>query len=233
MAKRPFPWLTFAAVGLVGLVIVYLAFRFPEMLAGREEKAQLIQGVMLLGFLLGSAVLHRRAGTGHAVVRHVAAWTGIAVVLFAGYSYRHELGAIKDRLLGELLPHRGVEQAAGAVAVRADASGHFVVEAMVDGVAIRFLVDTGASVVVLSPRDAALLGFDVGKLSYSQRLETANGVVEGAPVRLGTLAIGPIALTDVRAVVNGAAMQQSLLGMSFLGRLAGYEVSRDTLTLRR
>jgi aspartyl protease family protein len=233
MAIRPIPWLTLAAVGLVGLLIVYLAFRFPEVLAGREEKARLIQGVMLLAFLLGSAFLHRRAGAGHAVIRHVAAWTGIAVVLFAGYSYRHELGAIKDRLLGELLPHRGVETAAGAVAVRADRSGHFVVEAKVDGVAIRLLVDTGASDVVLSPGDAALLGFDVGKLSYTRRLETANGVVHGAPVRLGAVAVGGIQLNDVRAVVNGAAMQQSLLGMSFLGRLAGYEVSRDTLTLRR
>ncbi|HEX9702649.1 MAG TPA: TIGR02281 family clan AA aspartic protease [Rhodospirillales bacterium] len=231
-AKRPIPWLTLAAGGLVALLIAYLAFRFPEVLEGREEKARLINGVLLLGFLVGSAFLHRRASPGHAV-RHVAAWTGIAVVLFAGYSYHHDLAAIKDRMIGELLPHAGRRAGPGAVAIRADASGHFVVEATVDGVAIRFLVDTGASDVVLSPRDAALLGFDVGRLSFTRQLQTANGIVQGAPVRLGSVAVGPIAVDDVRATVNGAPMQQSLLGMSFLERLAGYEVSRRTLILRR
>ena len=100
-----------------------------------------------------------------------------------------------------------------------------------NGVALRFLVDTGASDVVLGPADARRLGFDVAALDYSRRYRTANGVVFGAPVTLDRVRVGPIALDDVRASVNGAEMARSLLGMSFLGRLKGYEVSDDVLTL--
>ena len=232
MAKRRVFWLWVLAAALPVLLIAYLAVRYPEALYGHEAKGQLIQGVVLLALLLGSAALHRRSPPGH-ILRNVGLWTAIAVALFAGYSYRFELLAIKDRMVAELLPRAGVEVAPGAVSFRADRSGHFVIEATVDGINIRFLVDTGASDVVLSPADAERLGFDLKKLSYTRRFETANGIVVGAPVRLGSVAVGPVAVADVRATVNGAPMQNSLLGMSFLGRLSGYQVSRDTLVLRR
>ena len=97
--------------------------------------------------------------------------------------------------------------------------------------AIRFLVDTGASEVVLSPRDAERLGFDLKSLNFNRIYQTANGTVTGAPVRLEEIRIGPIVVSDVRASVNGAEMKRSLLGMSFLGRLGGYRVNGDVLTL--
>ncbi len=101
-----------------------------------------------------------------------------------------------------------------------------------DGVRIVFLVDTGASEVVLAPDDAARMGFDPGRLDYTDIVNTANGTRRSAPVRLGAIAIGPIQVHDVRAGVNEAAMGQSLLGLSFLGRLSGYAVEGDRLTLR-
>ena len=116
--------------------------------------------------------------------------------------------------------------------MRAGLGGHFVVEIEVNGIAIRFLVDTGASDVILSPADAARLGFNLSDLRYIRTYRTANGIVQGAPVRLDRVAVGPIALTNVRASVNGAPMRRSLLGMSFLSRLSGYEVRDDRLTLR-
>ena len=113
---------------------------------------------------------------------------------------------------------------------------NFVVEAVVvrvgQAVPLRFLVDTGASDVVLSPRDADRLGFDVQGLAYTRRYRTANGSVYGAPVLIERMTIGPISVEGVRASVNGAQMGLSLLGMSFLSRLAGYDVSQETLTLR-
>jgi aspartyl protease family protein len=87
--------------------------------------------------------------------------------------------------------------------------------------------------VVLSPADARRMGFDLGRLDFTGRAETANGHVRSAPVRLRELVIGPIRLTDVRAAVNEAEMSESLLGLSFLSRLEGYEVSGDRLTLRQ
>jgi len=108
-----------------------------------------------------------------------------------------------------------------------------VVEALVDGEPVRFLVDTGASDVVLSPADARRIGFDPAQMSFTRTYNTANGLVQGAPVRLGAVEVGPIRIEDVRASVNGADMRRSLLGMSFLSRLGGYEVSEDALTLYR
>ena len=98
---------------------------------------------------------------------------------------------------------------------------------------IRFLVDTGASDVVLSPSDARKLGFDPDHLKFTRPYNTANGVVWGASVTLNRVAIGPVALDGVAASVNGAAMGQSLLGMSFLGRLSGYAVENGRMTLRQ
>ena len=239
MNKSRVIWfIALAAAGLTVLAIVYLIDRFPEAMDG-DGKIGLVHGLLLLAFLGGSAVLHHRRMPRGLFLRSVLAWMGIAVVVFAGYSYRFELSQIKDRLMGELIPSSGIEVADGAVSIRADRSGHYVVEAMVavgrndgDGEPIRFLIDTGASDVVLSPRDAERLGFNVNALDYTRTYRTANGMVKGAPVRLNQISIGPLSLGEVRASVNGAPMRRSLLGMSFLSRLSGYEVSRERMVLR-
>jgi len=85
--------------------------------------------------------------------------------------------------------------------------------------------------VVLSPADARRLGFDPDTLDFSKVYRTANGTVYGAPVRLRSLTIGSIRIDNVRASVNGAEMSRSLLGMSFLERLSGYEVTAGSLIL--
>ena len=228
--QRLFWFFLLAAAGLTVLLLVFLIGRYPEALEGGDGKIRLVHGVLVLAFLGGSALIHRRLGPGH-TFRNILAWAVIAVVLFTGYGYRYELAAVKNRLMAELIPHEGVEVSGGAVSFRIGKNGHFVVEALVDGVKIRFLVDTGASDVVLSPRDAERLGFDIKALAYTRNYRTANGTVQGAPVRLRQVRIGPIVMGDVRASVNGAPMKRSLLGMSFLGRLSGYDVSREILTL--
>ena len=129
-------------------------------------------------------------------------------------------------------PHQGrVIEGGQAVVFRRARGGHFIVEADVDGVTIPFLVDTGASDLVLSPADAQRLGFDLARLRYDRVFITANGRVKAASVVLSTVAIGPIVVHNVRASVNGVAMEGSLLGLSFLDRIGGYRVERNTLTL--
>jgi aspartyl protease family protein len=118
------------------------------------------------------------------------------------------------------------------LAIEADWTGHFVADAWVNGTPVRFLIDTGASSIVLSPEDARRLGFHPAELNFSQRFGTANGVVRGAPVRLREVRIGQFALRDVPASVNESPLGISLLGMSFLGRLRGYAVENDRLVLR-
>ena len=229
MKRRIWPWIVVPALAVTALVVT-LAGRYPEVLEDGGGRMRLTYMVLLLALVGSSAVLHWRRRPGRAL-RHSLTWVAIALVLLVGYSYRHQAQRLGEQLMGEVMPQRGVVEG-GAVSFRAAKGGHFVVEAEVNGVVLRLLVDTGASDVVLSPADARRLGFDVATLDYSRRYRTANGIVFGAPVRLGRVRIGPIALDDVRASVNGAEMARSLLGMSFLGRLSGYEVRDDTLTLK-
>ncbi len=111
--------------------------------------------------------------------------------------------------------------------------GHYYVTAEVNGTPIRFVVDTGASQVVLSGRDAREAGIDTDSLIYTGRARTANGVVRTAPVQLDSLAIGPITDSDVRAVINEGEMAGSLLGMTYLRRFSSVEIAGDRLILTR
>ena len=224
------PWFVVTAM-LVGILVAYFNYLLPEAVAGESERVGLAHSLLLLASLGGSVILHWRARPANAL-RAAATWMAIGAVLFVGYSLRHEFLDLKDRVVAELLSHQGVVSGA-AIRFGANAQGHFVVEADVDGTAPRFLVDTGVSDVSLSPADAKRLGFKLARLDYyTRRYRTANGKIRGALVRLSRVAIGPIVVDDVRASVNEAPMKRSLLGMSFLERLAGYEVERETLTLR-
>ena len=165
-------------------------------------------------------------------LRHAAIWLALAGILAIGYSYRFELTDLVNRLGGEIVPYAAVTTEEGAVRVRAHRDGHFYIDSRVNGAEVRFLIDTGASVVALSPDDAERIGFDRSQLNFSQRLHTAGGIVRAAPVVIRSLELGGIRLSNVRAVVNGERLPYSLLGISALERLGGYEVRDGTLTLR-
>lgn len=111
--------------------------------------------------------------------------------------------------------------------------GHYYLTAQVQGTPIRFVVDTGASQIVLSRQDARRAGIDVDDLVYTGRARTANGTVRTAPVRLDRVAIGPIEDRNVRAVVNEGEMDGSLLGMDYLRRFSSVEITGDRLVLTR
>jgi len=120
---------------------------------------------------------------------------------------------------------------ASELLIRANGAGHFLIDADVERAKIRFLVDTGATMVVLSPEDARRAGLSEDRLNFSREVSTANGNVRVAPVTLRKFKVGQIVLRDVEAVVNSAPMRVSLLGMSFLRRLDGWQVKGDKLYL--
>ena len=98
---------------------------------------------------------------------------------------------------------------------------------------LALLVDTGASTVVLKPADAARIGIDTSALSFTTPVSTANGTTYAAPVRLKSVSVGPLEVRDVEALVaQPGALNENLLGMSFLKRLRSYEFTGDFLTLR-
>jgi aspartyl protease family protein len=95
------------------------------------------------------------------------------------------------------------------------------------------MVDTGATSVVLKPADAERAGINLGELSYTTPIDTANGTTYAAAVRLKSLAIGPLVVHNIEALVaRPGSLNENLLGMSFLRRLRSYEFSKDYLTLR-
>ena len=111
--------------------------------------------------------------------------------------------------------------------------GHFYVDADVNGARIHFLVDTGASVVALSPQDALAAGFSPTALNFTTRVATANGVTQVAQVTLRKIDIQQLSLYDVPAVVLADPLPVSLLGMSFLSRVnLTTDANRMTLTKR-
>jgi len=106
------------------------------------------------------------------------------------------------------------------VTLQNDGSGHFRVEARVDGRPVNFLVDTGASSIVLNEKSAAELGIHPAARDYTVRTQTANGVGTAARVRLNQVEVNGITVYDIDAmVVSDQALSTNLLGMTFLSRV--------------
>lgn len=122
----------------------------------------------------------------------------------------------------------------GVVRLSADRSGHYSTDIEVNGRSVKALVDTGATLIALRYEDARSIGvinpgdkFDIG-------IRTANGEGRARRVKLRSVALGSITLRDVDAlVVEQGALSINLLGMSFLKRLARFEVQRGQLVLER
>ncbi len=120
----------------------------------------------------------------------------------------------------------------GPAAVRKAADGHFWANAQVNGQPVRFLVDTGATAVALTPADAERLGFRPFDLDYGRRVITAGGASRAAAVTLSSVSVDGARLEDVDALVVERGLDVSLLGMSYLGRLARFEANREALVLQ-
>ncbi len=220
---RWWPWILLG----VGAGVVVLA---ADAVVG-EDALRLVYLVLLLVFVGAGVWWAFMRGNLSRSLRHAGVWVVIGAVLVIGYSFRDQVKTVSDRVIADHVPGYGFDADDNQVSFRLSPDGHFHVTADVDGVEVLFLVDTGASDVVLTEDDARRLGFDPARLTYSQVFSTANGLVRGAPVRLDRVSIGPVSVTNVRASVNEASMDRSLLGMSFLSRIGGYQVRGEVLTL--
>ncbi|MBI2261261.1 MAG: TIGR02281 family clan AA aspartic protease [Caulobacterales bacterium] len=123
--------------------------------------------------------------------------------------------------------------AAGAPAqVLKAANGHYWADALIEGRAVRVMVDTGASVVALTRDDAARLGLRLEPADFSATVVTASGPVRAAAVELQAVAVAGARVDRVEALVVEAGLPHSLLGMSYLGRLSSFSATPAGLTLR-
>lgn len=172
------------------------------------------------GYVLAEA--RRRPGR---TAQQAMVWGFIFIGLIAGFGLWSDIRR-------EVLPVQSLG-ADGRLEVPVAPDGHFYILAALNGVTVRFAVDTGASDIVLSTRDAERIGLDPARLSYYQRAVTANGTVETAPVTIDTMELGGVTDANVPAVVNGGEMDGSLMGMAYLARFARLEMTPGLLVLER
>ena len=114
-----------------------------------------------------------------------------------------------------------------------EADGHYWTRADVGGTQVKFMVDTGASIVALTYFDAQRLGLKPEELDFDSEIRTAGGVTYGAPVTLKSIRVGKVEVEDVNAVILRTELEQSLLGMTFLGELHSYEVRQGQMIIRQ
>jgi aspartyl protease family protein len=166
-----------------------------------------------------------QAGETYAGVKLISSTSEEAVVSINGRQQRLHIGEGVYSALS-------VQNERSTVVLMPDKNGHFVTSGSINGASVRFLVDTGATMVSMSVDDARRAGVNylAGERGYSQ---TANGVAPVYKVKLGRVMLGDITLRDIDGVVHeNSALPVVLLGMSFLGRL---EMRRegDTLVLTK
>lgn len=189
-----------------------------------DQILQLSFLVLLGAALAGSAIVAGRNNLGR-MAQQALIWALIFVGVIGAYGLWGDISQT-------VAPHQSIA-ADGTIRAPRGAGGHYHLEIAVNGVPVRFIVDTGASQIVLSQQDARRVGIDPAALAYSGRAQTANGIVTTAPVTLDSLAIGGLTDGPLRAVVNGGAMETSLLGMTYLGLYDRIEISGNTMVLTR
>ncbi len=226
-------------VCVIGALLLGLAFALPQAKAMGVEPARVVSLTVVLAFVVATAGGMLSENPGKAL-KHLAIWIGIGGLLALAYGYRAELGFGPGLVVTDVAataPAKGVPPAAANSGDRSVTlfaqGGHFFADAEVEGRTLTFMVDTGASVVALGRDDARKLGLNPADREFTQVINTANGVTKGAPVTLGSLAIGPIDIRNVEAVIVDAQMPGPLLGMSFLNRLSGFQATGDRLVLRQ
>ncbi|MCC5964226.1 MAG: TIGR02281 family clan AA aspartic protease [Rhodobacteraceae bacterium] len=181
-----------------------------------------IWGTVLISYFL----IARTQGIGQSL-RQLVLWGLIFVGVAAGYGLWQDLRGGNSVMV----------QGDGSVVLRAGRDGHFHLGLDVNGVPVDFIVDTGATDLVLSQDDAARVGLDPQALPYLGQARTANGVVGIARVTLDEVVLAHDGLeirdTDVSAFVNEGELDISLMGMGYLRRFARISIEGDRLTLER
>ena len=158
--------------------------------------------------------------------QQLAVWGLIFLGVIAAYGL---WGDIRSTLM----PQQSVLADTGQITVPRAPDGHYYLTLTINGEPVDFLVDTGASQMVLNAEAAERVGLETGDLAFLGRAMTANGEVRTARVKLETVELGPVTDRNVAAWVNEGELEQSLLGMGYLQRFSGFEINNNRLILTR
>lgn len=187
-------------------------------------------GRLIYLVLLGAAlvlwfVVHNRQ-SGSRLLQQAMAWALIFLGVVAAIGLWDDIRRTASEGINAVATENRIE-------VPRARDGHYYLTLLVNGVPVNFMVDTGASQIVLTEEDARRIGIDTAELAYVGRAMTANGEVRTAPVRLERVEIGPVRERNLRAWVNEGELEQSLLGMSWLRRWDRIEITGQAMVLSR
>jgi aspartyl protease family protein len=195
---------------------------------------------MMRQFLLLAGILIVVAGTGSSqlsdkltrLLQAPVSATGLEPALPIARSYMPT--ASSSQPLRAAPAEASVSTPGRSLVIERDRGGHFQVNGRVGGARMDFLVDTGASVIALTMRDANRIGVFPAPVSFTAPVRTANGIINAAPIRLASVDIGGLVVHNVQALVMPeAVLQENLLGMSYLSQLTRFEYKSGKLLLER
>ena len=192
-----------------------------------DQVMRLIYLLLLLGVIGGSVVVASRRNLGQ-TLQHALIWVLIfvgGVLVYGVWEDVKDIATARQQVV--------TVDGAPAIEVPRSRDGHYHMVLEINDAPVRFVVDTGASDLVLTRQDAERVGLDPDALAFAGQAFTANGPVATASVVLDSVALEGSVDRDVRAVVNGGEMTQSLLGMSYLQEFGRIEIADDTLRLVR
>ncbi len=180
--------------------------------------------VVLGSVLIATVLLKMRPGFVQGL-KTVAAWVVIFGVVAVAASFYEDVQ--------NQTPLQSYSAADAQITVSRSRNGHYYLTLGVNGVPTRFVVDTGATEIVLTQAAARAAGIPLDNLPYLGRAQTANGEVQTARVVLNTLTLDGIKDTNIKASVNGGDLHESLLGMRYLQRFEKIEISGNQMILTR
>lgn len=216
------------------VALIALSMRQPVGAGLKLEDPDFPALIGKIGFLVlvGGAVMTLFRDRFAQALQWALLWVAIGLMLVVGYTYRFELRDTANRVMAELVPGRAISRGR-VVELRRSGSGDFQVHAKINGAPVAMVLDTGASAVVLTHEAAQAAGLPTEFIRYNVNVDTANGRAQAAAVTLDRITVGDIVERAVPALIAPPGqLKTSLLGMSFLNRLEGWEVRNSRLMMR-
>jgi aspartyl protease family protein len=162
---------------------------------------------------------------------YVGLWIIIALVALVSYSYRFEFFEAKDRVLSDLFPSKAINKNHQQLTINVSQDGHYYLNVKIKNFPVRFMIDTGASEVVIDKNLAIKLGYDLKNINYNKVFQTANGEAYGASIYFDEVDVSGIKFYNIQGSITDSRLATPLLGMTFLQKFYKYEFYRDKLIL--
>ncbi len=195
-----------------------------------DESSRIIYGILLL-VLVCSALFSRRIPISQ-MVKMLLIWIGIFLLLFILFSFRAEFSIVLERVKSEITGTGNQSSNGQEIILTRRYNGHFWIRAFVNNVPIDFLVDSGATGIVMSTADADAASIDYDLSDIPVLSNTANGVSKSYRASIGEMKIENSVYQDVNIYVSPTLGDTNLLGMSFLNQLQSWRVSGNQMILQ-